>query len=303
MSTQSSQPAAPHRLLGVGWILVASIGFSAMGLLSKLALATGRYDTWDIVFWRSIFATGLALSLMRRGRVRFAPGRLDLMVVRCAVGVVAMLLFFYSLGEIELGTATTLLYTSPLFTVLLSAPLLGERLGRATLPLAVLAFAGVILIVRPGDLGGGLEPGAFAALGAGFLAAIVYLTVRKLRATDPPSRIVFWFSASATVVCAPGALSGALPNAADFALLTGMGVSATVGQMAMTAAYRYEKASIVGPFSYATVVLSWLLGLVFLDEVLEVAALVGMTCVVVAGVGLGASAKAETPVSAGPAER
>ena len=51
----------------------------------------------------------------------------------------------------------------------------------------------------------------------------------------------------------------------------------------------------VGPLSYATVVLSYLLGLAFWSEVLSPEATVGMVLVVAAGVLLGRSAQAEAP--------
>lgn len=293
--TSAASASAPHRLAGVAWILLASVSFSGMGAVTKVAMADG--NVFDVVFWRSVIVSSVAWGLMRRGPVPLRPGNPKLVAARAVVGVVAMLLFFWSLGQIELGTATTLLYTSPLFTVLLSGRVLGEQRHRATLPLTAAAFVGVALIMRP--TGADAALGAAAALAAGFLASLAYLAVRRLRETDPPARIVFWFSLSAVVVCAGPSLATGLPeHASDWLALLGVGLFATGGQLAMTRAYRLERASVVGPFSYATVVISYLLGLAIWSEVLSLEATLGMALVVVAGALLGRTAQAEEPPAA-----
>ena len=291
VSNLTSSPP-PARLAGVAWILAASIGFTAMGAFTKLAI--GDAGAYGVVFWRSIIVALVALVMMRLQGISLRPGNVRLLAWRSGVGVVAMLLFFWSLGEIPLGASTTLLYTSPVFTVLLSGRVLGEQRDRWTLPLALLAFAGVVMVVRPSALG--VDLGTVAALASGFFAALAYVAVRGLRSTDPPARIVFWFSIFAIVVTAvPTSVHGLPSTGTEWLVLLGVGAAASFGQLAMTTAYRLERASIIGPLSYATVVLSYVLGLVFWAEVLSPWATAGMVVVVAAGVGLGRRAHAQAP--------
>jgi len=280
------------RFEGIAWILLASASFAAMGAFTKAAVA--GVGVADAVFWRSVVVMLVALGLSWRQGVSLRPGNLRLMLWRSGIGLVAMGLFFWSIGQIELGLAHTLLYTSPLFMALLSGRMLGEGGGWRTLLPAGVAFGGVVLLVQPSA--GQLELGTFAALGAGFLAALAYITVRRLRTTDPPARVVWFFAAFSAAATAPFALYDGVPTDPDqLALLLAVGVFAAGGQLAMTRAYAVEQATIVGPFSNVTVIFSFLLGLLIWDESLGLGGTIGMVLVVLACAALGRTAGGAAP--------
>lgn len=279
----------PHKLAGVAWILAASVSFAAMGALTKRASA--HVDTWNVVLWRSVVVAAVSFTLLRRAKVSVRPGNVKLLLWRSLVGLAAMLCYFWSLGRVPLGTATTLLYIAPLLTVLLSPVLLRERPARGTLPLALAAFVGVVLIVRPAVLS--LDLGVGAALLSGLFAALAYIAVRALRRSDPSPRIVWFFSVVCILLSAPFALYHGLPaEPLEWLVLLGVGVTAAGGQLGMTQAYRVERANVVGPLSYATVVLSFLLGLLFWSEILTIPGTIGMVLVVASGVALARAADA-----------
>jgi drug/metabolite transporter (DMT)-like permease len=260
-----------------------------MGALTKQAART--VDTWNVVLWRSVVVTAVSFALLRRAGISLRPGNPKLLVWRALVGMAAMLCYFWSLGRVPLGTATTLLYTSPLLTVLLSPSLLHERPARGTLPLAIVGFVGVALIVRPAVLG--LDLGVLAALSSSVFAALAFIAVRALRQSDPSARIVWYFSVISILLSAPPALYHGLPTRpVEWLVLLGVGIAATGGQLSMTQAYRVERAAVVGPLSYATVVLSFLLGLLLWSEMLTALATVGMALVIVAGVAVARTADA-----------
>ena len=194
-----------------------------------------------------------------------------------------------------LATAAALLYVNPIVVVLLAGALIGERVPPGTLPLTLMAFTGVALIMKPSLEGSDL--GTLAALTAGILAAFAYLAVRKLRETDSTESIVMSFSLFCVLGSGPFALSGAfgapLPTDGSTWLLLGLvGLGAAGGQLAMTESYRLERASVVGPFSYATVLWSALLGWVTFDEALGLQSGVGIALLLIAGVWLSRKANA-----------
>lgn len=272
---------------GVWWMLFASASFSAMGAMIKAAVPT--LSTAQVVFWRCVVIGVVAHVLMRRHRLALRPGHPRRMAIRCAAGLAAMLCFFWSVSQLPLGTATALQYTSPIFTVLLAGPLLGEWAGRRGWLLVGVAFFGVLLILRPAVDVGAL-PLAVGLLG-GMLAAWVYVVVRQLRETDPPSRIIWWFALSSAVATFPFAVADGWPdNPRIWALALGIGLAATGGQFGMTQAYRLEKATVIGPLSYATVVLSALAGMAFFQEVLDPYTGIGIAIFVTAGAKLSAGA-------------
>ncbi len=288
------------RLEGILWILLASVFFAAMGAMTKQAVP--NCGTAAIILSRSLVVAVIAFGILRATKTSMQPGNLRLIFLRSLGGLMAMSCFFWSLGQLQLGAATTLLYTSPLFTVLLAGLVLGEKTHKGTIPLTMVAFAGIGLIIQPETKGSML--GLAAALGAGIFAAMARMAVRSLRHSDPPARIVFYFSLIAAGGSLPFAL-GLIPGldtaptpaavSDNLHWLLGIGVSGAIGQLTMTQAYRVEQANIVSPFSYATVLLSYVLGLWFWDERLTWASGTGMALVVLSGALLSRSADAKTP--------
>lgn len=281
MTSGSSSRAA-----GIAWMLFGAMFLGGMSAMTRVARA--EVGPAEVIFVRSLVVVLVSGAMMRMEGTAWRPGSPRLMMRRAGAGLIAMSLFFWSLGEIPLGSSVTLLQTSPLFIALLSGRVLGEASSGKTLLWTLLAFLGVGMILNP--LEAQLEWGTLAALASGLIAAMAYMTVRELRKTDPPSRIVFWFGVLSAVCSAPvvlynGALSSSSPLV--WAALLGVGVTGTVGQVATTRAYRLEKANIVGPFSYATVGVAYLLGVIFWREVLSWQATLGMVLVVAAGVMIG----------------
>ncbi len=265
-------------------ILGASFCFSIMGICLK---AADQLSTWQVVFWRSLTILLIATPMLARAGHGFRPGNAPRLYLRCAVGLFSMLSFFWSIRGLSLGTATAIQYLSPVFTVILAAPLLGERTGPAGWVLVGLAFGGVLLVVRP-EWEGGLLPAVVGVVGA-FFAGWVYVLVRQLRTSDPPVRIVWWFSVTSVLIAAPFALAAGLPpDGRHWLLILGIGLGATGGQLAMTLAYRLGEATRVGPLSYATVVFSALAGALLFDEVLTGWSVVGIAAIVGAGAALSA---------------
>ena len=275
-------------------MLGASVCYASMSALVKTGL--GAVSVMGVVFWRSLVVMLVSGALLRAEGEGLRPGNVPWLALRCVAGFTAMSLFFTSIGLVDLGTANTLTYTSPIVTVVLAALILKERLHRRSLPLVALGFVGVLLIVRPGAVE--VEPGTLMALAAGVLAAFSYIAVRRLRSHDTPPRIVFWFAAVSVVLS--GAWYGwrgefAALTWPDLAVLLGVGLFASGGQLLMTWSYRVEEAQVVGPFSYFTVVCSVALGWLGWGERPGVWSLVGTLCVVLSGALLSGVAKAKAP--------
>jgi drug/metabolite transporter (DMT)-like permease len=238
----------------------------------------------------------VAHALLRHNALPARPGDPRRMLLRCVVGLLAMLCFFWSIDHLPLGTATALQYTAPLLTVALAGPLLGERLDRRGWLAVIVAFAGVLLMLRPSLR---VDPAALlVGLTGAALAAWVYVIVRQLRATDPPTRIVWWFAVVGAALTLPLAALEAWPaTPRQWALAVAVGVGATGGQFGITQAYRLERATLVGPLSYATVLLSALAGAALFDERLGAASLFGLALFLGAGGWLAARPR-EAPVPA-----
>ncbi|WP_324780679.1 DMT family transporter [Thiobacillus sedimenti] len=271
-----------------GWMLVAAALFALMSVLVKHASAT--FSPAELVFYRSAFGLVAIWSAVAvRHRKLLGPlvtPHIQAHFWRGLSGFAALVLFFFALARLPLATAVTLNYTAPLFLAALSAWWLREEHGRGLVGAVLLGFAGIVMLLRPQLAGQAWLP-AVGGLVSGMLAAVAYVNVKQLgRLGEPEWRVVFYFTLLST---AGGALWMAFagfhpPQAGDWPWLVGIGVTATVAQLALTRAYHRGRTLAVGALAYATVGFSALYGVLLLGERLPFLAWVGMAVVAAAGV-------------------
>lgn len=280
-------------------MLVAAALFALMGVLVKHLSV--QFSSAELVFYRSVF--GLAaiwITIAVAQRRLFSPlatPHARAHVWRGLSGFTALVLFFYAIARLPLATAVTLNYTAPLFLAGLSAWWLRERHGRGLVGAVLLGFVGIVLLLRPQVEGQDWVP-ALAGLVSGMLAAVAYVNVKSLgRLGEPEWRVVFYFTLLSTLGGAAWmAVAGFhRPQAADWPWLIGIGVTATLAQLALTRAYHRGRTLTVGALAYTTVGFSAIYGVLLFGERLPVLAWSGMAVVAMAGI---FAVRASTPARA-----
>lgn len=278
--------------MGSAWMLLAGGCFALMGVFVKFGVVW--FSSHEMVFYRSLVALllllgGISLHQGWRGGMRFLGPHTGLQVRRGLVGFLALATFFYALTRLPLAMAMTLNYTSPLFLALLMPWQLGERPRRAQYATVALGFVGVLLLLRPWQTPAGDLLAGLVGLFSGVMAAFAYIHVRKLgRLHEPEWRTVFWFA----LVCGIGA---ALLTSVDGGwrglvqldqvwLILALGVFATLGQLAMTRAYRTGQTVVVASFAYSTVVFASILDVLIFKVEMPIMAWSGICITVLAGV-------------------
>ena len=270
------------------WMLVAATLFALMGVLVKQA--SSHFSGAELVFYRSAFGlVAIWLVIVWRSRQLFAPlitKHLSAHVWRGLSGFAALVLFFYAIGRLPLAMAVTLNYTAPLFLAVLSVVWLRERHGRGLVLAVLLGFAGIVLLLRPQVQDQAWVPAA-AGLASGMLAAVAYVNVKQLgRLGEPEWRVVFYFTLLATL--GGGAWMAVAgfhrPQPGDWLGLAGIGITATLAQLALTRAYHRGRTLTVGALAYTTVAFSAVYGMLLFDEHLPPMAWIGMALVVLAGI-------------------
>ena len=265
-------------------LVLAALCFAAMAILVRLASRVG-YGTLELVVWRmGLGALGCVPIFLRTGE-RPRVGHVGLMLVRCLVGALSIVSYFWSLSLLPVGLATVFNYLGPLFVVLFAALFLGERPGRRMLAGLGIAFCGAALTA------GSLAPGGFLGMAAGVLAAlsqgVAVTMIRQLRRNYGATTIFFWFSVVSTAVCLPLALSQLhLPTSSDFVILLGIGLSSLLAQLLFTSALGHVPAATYSLVSPLTPMVAFLVGATFLHE--KITPLIGAgAAIAVGGVVLG----------------
>ena len=258
----------PHRPLAAAlWMTGSIASFSAMAVATRAI--KDRHDTFEILAYRSLLGLVLVvLAAALLGRLhRITARRLPGHLLRNSFHFTGQALWFWAVTQIPLAQVFALEFTSPLWVVLLSPLVLGERLTRARLAAAALGFAGVLLVARP-DFGR-IEPGVLAAAGcAVFFAATMLMTKRLTRAEDIVS-ILFWLTLMQTVFGFATSLhDGAmtLPDAASLPWLALIGVAGLLAHLCLTKALSLAPASFVGPVDFARLPVIAVIGWAFYAE-------------------------------------
>ena len=279
--TEEKMPDSPRA--AVIWMIFGSFCFGTMNALVKWT--SDHTDVWMIIMVRSaVIAFAVAAFAASRG-ISLKVNDHRTMLLRCIVGLIAMILYFTALGRIPIGQAVTLQYTGPLFVALLSGRILAERVSASVASLVLTAFAGIVLIVSPEV--GTVDPNALLALGSGFFAALAYMYVRELRKTDSPATVIFWFAAFSVI----GSIVQSAPYVSELdsntiAALIGIGIGAGGGQVGITMAYHKANAAWVSAFSYLTVLVATFYGFALFGESLSLADWMGGALVVGSGIAL-----------------
>ena len=273
-----------HVPMTSSWMLVAGALFALVGVMAKLL--GDQFSSAELAMYRSfigLLAIGVFL-LWRRETIRtpFLRGHFW----RSTTGTISLVASFYAMTHLPLALALTLNYTSPIWLTLLSALLLKERFNARVIFAVLLGFAGVALLLRPAFAADQAVAGVIG-LASGFFAAFAYLNVKKLgEAGEPVWRVVFYFAVVGTFGSAlmqPLVGPFHTVNGGNIWLLVGIGLSATLAQLAMTRAYHSGSTVVVGAFAYSTVIFAAIAGVMFFGEQLPPLAWVGMLVIIISG--------------------
>lgn len=270
--------------MGSLWMLVAGFLFACMGVFVKLGSAQFSYI--ELVFYRSALGLLIVYLIMRSQRVSLATPHWRNHLLRGISGTVALALFFYCITVLPLATAITLNYTAPMFLTLLTMLVFKDRFH---LPLTIaitLGFCGVVLLLHPILARDQLLTGLLGLI-SGFLAGIAYLNVKQLGSLgEPDTRTVFYFSLTATIGGGAWMLFDMVHaiTVHGFLILSGLALTATLAQLAMTRAYRTGRTLVVGSLAYSTIVFASLFGMLLWNETLPLSSWSGVALIIASGV-------------------
>ena len=245
---------ADNYLRGGALMLGATVLFSASDTMAKyvtqgvpaIELATIRY---------AVFVAMAGTALLRRRRTALRSRRPALQVMR-GVGVVgSAVAFILALGSLPIAEATALNFISPLLITLLAIPVLGEVVRPQGWLAVAIGFAGVLVVVRPGA--GGLHGSALLVLLSSLCWCMAMLVTRRLVGVDRSSTTLLWTAGTGFVLLlcvVPFFLAPLTPRQAGLCLA--VGVVASTAQWLAVLAYRYARATVLAPLSYAQLIWS-----------------------------------------------
>ncbi|MFY9919336.1 MAG: DMT family transporter [Mycobacterium sp.] len=234
---------------------LTTAAFFCVALVGTLAKVSGQYTSTGVLL---LFQNLICLMFMipvalRGGLPLLRTTRIGLHVLRAATGTACWYALFVAIKLIPLANATLLTYSAPLWMPLIAWLVSRQRVAKATWIGAGIGFAGVILVLQPQARS--FNAGELFALFGALMLAIAMMSVRWLGATEPVTRILFYYFLLSTLLSIPVAVVDWQPIPAKaWVWLIALGFAQFFSQILVVVAYRYASAEKVGPFIYSVIV-------------------------------------------------
>ena len=276
--------------------------FLFMVMAALIKAASDQVPAGQAVFFRSFFAFPIIVGwLWQTGHLHdgLIPQNLMGHVWRGLFGTSAMALTFAGLAILPLPEVTAIGYATPMFTVILAALLLGERVRLFRLSAVALGLVGVAIVIWPRltvstGISDTMALGALFVLVAALLRSLVQIHVRRLVQTESTTAIVFYFSLTATLLSLitlplgwlfpSPAWTWSAPGIGVLGYVVAAGLIGGVAQIMITSSYRFGTASMLAPFDYASMIFATLIGWIVFAEAPTTTILIGAALVIAGGV-------------------
>ncbi|WP_298937917.1 DMT family transporter [uncultured Ruegeria sp.] len=280
-----------HRpVLAVTLKLSALFLFTSMSALVKVL--SEDFPPGELVFFRSLFAIPIIIIwLIARGELAqgFVVKKPMGHFWRGVLGTTAMGLTFTGLSLLPLPEVTAIGYATPIFTLILAAVMLGERIRMIRIGAVALGLFGVLIMVWPRlgstEMETAATIGALCVLAATIARSFVQIHIRQLVQVDHPAAIVFYFCVTGTLLSGLTAFWGwTMPTWEQATILIAVGLTGGVAQILVTSSYRFGQASMLAPYDYTTMLFAIVIGYIWFDELPTIAILIGAALVITGNV-------------------
>lgn len=254
----------PPVIAGPAWMISAGLGYTLASVCTREL--SSDYSTVQLAFMRGVIAVVFILPMIARNGVSVMKTTVfPVHFLRSLLTYSGMLCWFFAVSRIPISDYTALLYIQPIFTILFAVLILGEKAGPKTWLAVAAAFAGALIILRPGFQE--ISLGMLAAVATGVLFAGVNTSIRSLSRTDSSAVIVAYVSILMLVLSAvPAFFYWTPPSIADAPAILGIGIFALFGQYAITRAVGVADARIVQPFDFSRLITAAILGWIAFGE-------------------------------------
>ena len=264
-------PSKPKAALWMaGWL-------SLMLVMAVAGRETARQlNVFQIIEVRSILGFFLLYPMIRAqgGFARLKTSRLPQHIARNLIHYGAQLGWFFALTLIPIGQVVAIEFTMPIWTAILAAVFLGERMTIWKTAAILLGIVGVIVIVRPTT--GEVDPGQLIALGAAVGFGVSMALVKSLTRTESALAIIFWMlMVQAAAGFFPTLYLWVWPSAHAWGWLVVIAVCGTFSHYCLANAMRYADATVVVPMDFLRVPLTATAGWLIYSERLDMFTVIG----------------------------
>ena len=256
-------------LAGVLFALGGSVVLSVNDLAIKAL--SGTYALHQVILIRAVISLAIILAVIwatRTGFRQLATHRWRAHLLRVSIVMISNVTYFLGLAAMPLADAVATSFIAPVLVTLMSAVVLGERVGPRRWAAVGVGLVGVLIMVRPGA--GVIQPAAILVLISAVCYASSHMMTRRMRDSESAMTLNFFVQCGFIVVSSvmglwvsDGHLAGSanaslaflfrpwiIPATTDIWAFAATGMAVGIGGLMMSQAYRTSEAALVAPFEY-----------------------------------------------------
>ena len=262
---------------GVRFMLFSALIFTLMQVCIKLI---PHIPPIEIIFFRSVFSLVTSIIILKSQSVSVWGNNKTVLILRGVSGAIALTSFFILIQQIPLAAASTLQHVSPIFSAILGIFILKEKVKWYQFLFFAISFAGIVFIQ-------GFDSRVsfwqmLLGLGSAFFTGLAYNFVRKLKASEHPLVIIFYFPLVTLPLSAIYCLfDWVTPHGWDWLVLLLVGITTQLGQYFMTRSYETEEIAKVSILNYTGIIYSLAFGFFIFGESYNFLTYIGMFLVLV----------------------
>ena len=254
----------------------AIASFVAMAVAGRAV--SFQLDTFEIMLFRSFigFLLVLGFILVRGEGKNISRRHMGVHVVRNLFHFSGQNLWFFALTVIPLAQVFALEFTTPLWILILSPLILGERLSRKKISVGLIGFGGALLVAQPAMSGLSLGVISAALAAVGFAGSIVL--TKKLTQSETILTVLFYmtlFQLGFGIICAGYDGDIALPSAQNLPWVILIACAGLAAHFSLTAALSLAPATLIAPIDFIRLPAIVVIGFVFYSEPVDALVILG----------------------------
>lgn len=292
----------PKARSGVLFALGGGIVLSCNDLAIKAL--SGGYALHQVMLIRAAISLAIILGVIRvsgGGFGQLLTRRPLEHLFRVSIVMISNITYFVGLSLMPLADAVATAFVAPMLVTLMSALVLGEKVGPRRWAAVAVGMAGVLVMTRPGA--GVIQPAAVLVLISALCYASSHMMTRRMRGTESAMTLNFFVHCGFILVSLcfglvvgdghlaqpPGSTWEFLlrpwhwPPSGDWWAFALTGIAVGAGGLMMSQAYRTSEAALVAPFEYVGMPMAIFWGIAFFGTWPDLTAWIGIALICGAG--------------------
>ncbi|MDR1907138.1 MAG: DMT family transporter [Puniceicoccales bacterium] len=272
---------------GIGWFIASLMVCETNDVITKFLERS--LSPLQVILGRFFFSTLALLPFMFADRVNFRSKYLGANFLRGVILFIGMFIWCYGLDASQLSIACLINFTTPMFTLILAALILKEKIEKPCIIATIIGFLGVAIVLNPRTASFSTITASLFLLSAFFFALLDILN-KKLITKETMLGSLF-FTSFFTMLCTFGVmlLSKNAVHSLMAILTTGwqnitlfvfLGIGANFLLFFILKSLSYIDVSAAAPFRYVELVLASTFGYLFFDEKISTNAILGAIIII-----------------------